>query len=188
MNREEWLLKAGVELANTVLKNQTIPKYRVSCGLPSKGAFSLKQQVLGQCWGDKSSNDKHYEVFVSPVLADPVKVLDTLVHEMVHVIVGVEGGHGPKFKKLARAIGLEGPVKSTVAGPDLSVCLRDIATKLGPYPHGALVHIGSVKSAKRTTVKLLCKCGYLLRTSKKWTDLGLPTCRCGKKFEIDESE
>lgn len=186
MIREEWLSLASIELSNTVLKNQEIPKFRVSCGLPSKGAFSLKKQVMGECWGDRSSTDKHYEIFISPVVDDSFLVLGILVHEMVHAIVGVDGGHGPKFKKMAYSIGLEGPPRSTMPGPDLTVCLQDIAKKLGKYPHGALLPAPKLKSSKKTTVKLLCECGYLLRTSKKWIELGLPTCQCGNEFKVDE--
>jgi len=58
-------------------------------------------------------------MFISPVLADPVKVLDVVVHENVHRIVGIKCGHKGAFKRLAESIGLTGKMTSTIAGPEL---------------------------------------------------------------------
>lgn len=188
MTREEWLIKASEELTRTVLKNQKLPKYRVSCGFPHKKAFSVKQRALGECWGSEVSNDTHYEIFISPVLAEANAVLGVLVHEMIHAIVGTKAGHGPVFKKLAKAIGLEGKMAATVPSPDLAISLRAIADTLGKYPHAEIVVIKTTKPKKSSVIKLLCTCGYLLRTSKTWLERGLPTCCCGQIFRKEDNE
>lgn len=34
-------------------------------------------------------------------------------------------------------------------------------------------------------LKLLCpSCGYLVKTSQKWLDIGTPTCVCGTQMEV----
>src|SRR5262245_40096792 len=45
-------------------------------------------------------------------------VAEILAHELVHAAVGVDQGHGPAFRKVANAIGLEGklPRLSTSSG------------------------------------------------------------------------
>ena len=63
---------------------------------------------------------KHHEtrdqIFISPALGDPVDVLDTLVHELVHAVDNCEHKHGKEIKKIALSIGLEGPMRSAGAG------------------------------------------------------------------------
>ena len=63
-------------------------KIRVSCGFPSKSALANKARRIGECWGVESSEDKSFQVFVSPLLKESVEVTATLVHELVHTAVG----------------------------------------------------------------------------------------------------
>ena len=73
--RELWLQNA-VDLVSPIFKNKgyTIPKVQVSCGFPSTGN---KSKHVGQCWGKSSTNDGTNQLFISPVLDEPVQVLDT---------------------------------------------------------------------------------------------------------------
>lgn len=53
------------------------------------------------------------------LLKDPVKAMDTLLHEVAHAIAGHAAGHGPKWKAVCRSIGAE-PTRcgsSEVAAP-----------------------------------------------------------------------
>jgi hypothetical protein len=59
-------------------------RLRVTCGWPSKGALALKARRIGECWHPKASEDGAVEVFISPVLADPIEVGHVLVHELCH--------------------------------------------------------------------------------------------------------
>ena len=69
-------------------------------------AWPNKKRRIGEAWSSKNSADQSYEVFISPVLKDPIEVAATLVHELVHCAVGVETGHKGRFPRLAKAIGL----------------------------------------------------------------------------------
>jgi hypothetical protein len=50
---------------------QPIPdKVRLTCGFPSVRGIAAKNQLIGECWSNARSGDDHYEILVSPVIAD----------------------------------------------------------------------------------------------------------------------
>lgn len=136
--REGWLTAAMQHLESTLLveHEHLLPQVRVSCGFP----YRMQGKAIGQCWSSQNSEDETFELFVSPVLVDPVTVLATLLHEMIHAAVGTECGHKGEFRKLALAVGFRGKMTATVVeeGTLLHDTLSELAEKLGPYPHGAL--------------------------------------------------
>jgi len=86
------------------------------------------------CWGVCNDDVGHPCIFISPMLSDPIEVLETLVHELVHASVGCEHVHDLLFQIPAASTGLEGPLIATYAGAKLLVRLGEIAEILGPYP------------------------------------------------------
>lgn len=185
MTREEWLLSA-VNLLREDFNNTIPEKIRVTCGWPSRGGRAEKKQVLGEVWPPKCSEDGHTEVFIAPTIGDGIKALDTLVHELVHAAVGCDVGHKGEFRTLAKALGLEGKMTSTSAGETLLIRLQAIEKELGTYPHAKLTPINK-KTQSTRMLKVICdSCGYLLRTSRKWADLGVPTCVCGSTMSLSE--
>jgi hypothetical protein len=117
-----------------------------------------------------------------------------LVHELVHVTVGIEAGHRGAFVKCARAVGLVGPWTSTKAGPQLARSLSELAGELGKYPHGSLEHMTDGRKKQPTRlikVECLC-CGYKARITMQWLLIGVPVCPnpdCDKyqdRMEIDQ--
>jgi hypothetical protein len=173
--RELWLQNA-VDLVSPIFKNKgyTIPKFQVSCGFPSTGN---KSKHVGQCWGKSSTNDGTNQLFISPVLDEPVQVLDTLVHELVHAIDDCMHHHGPEFKKIATDVGLQGLMREASAGPWLLEQLTAISRQLGKYPHSKinLAHSSSKKTGPRPRAKCK-KCGYEVTPLKKWLHMGPPLC------------
>ena len=173
--RELWLQNA-VDLVSPIFKNKgyTIPKVQVSCGFPSTGN---KSKHVGQCWGKSSTNDGTNQLFISPVLDEPVQVLDTLVHELVHAIDDCMHHHGPEFKKIATDVGLQGLMREASAGPWLLEQLTAISRQLGKYPHSKinLAHSSSKKTGPRPRAKCK-KCGYEVTPLKKWLHMGPPLC------------
>ena len=173
--RELWLQNA-VDLVSPIFKNKgyTIPKVQVSCGFPSTGN---KSKHVGQCWGKSSTNDGTNQLFISPVLDEPVQVLDTLVHELVHAIDDCMHHHGPEFKKIATDVGLQGLMREASAGPWLLEQLTTISRQLGKYPHSKinLAHSSSKKTGPRPRAKCK-KCGYEVTPLKKWLHMGPPLC------------
>jgi hypothetical protein len=123
-------------------------------------------------------------VFISPTLADAVEVLATLVHELAHCAVGVEHKHKGPFRKCAKAVGLEGKMTATTAGDELASQLTALSDRVGVYPHAALIHSSESKPQSTRMLKIECpECGYTVRTTAKWIEVGLPTCPCGGEME-----
>ena len=188
--REQWLNEAAKLLCPLFEEHgATIPtNTRYSCGWPSKSALSAKKQRIGECWTKDVSGDEHWEIFISPSLGDPIKVLGVLVHEIVHACVGLAAGHRGSFKKLATAVGLEGKMTATSESDALKARLKIISEKLGTYPHAALV--GGSNGRKKEGTRLLkisCPdCGYTARVANKWLEVGLPTCCCGAEMEAEQ--
>lgn len=191
-NREGWLVAAS-ELMIPWLKAAGAgksPKWRVSVGWPlgvrpKRNGQAPKAETIGQCFCHSCSKDGTYEMFISPVLEDTGEVLATLLHELVHAFVGIEAKHGKDFKLIAEKVGLTGKMTATVAGDELKPKLADLAKKLGPYPHAGLTSKGKTLKPKQSTrmLKLECPgCEYVIRTTQKWIDVGVPTCTCGTKF------
>ena len=121
MNREQWLNECIQKLRPDFeqLGHPLPEKIRASCSWPSKSGLANKKRRIGEAWSAKNSADQSCEVFISPVLKDPLEVSATLVHELVHCAVGVEEGHKGKFPRLAKAVGLEGKMTATTAGEDV---------------------------------------------------------------------
>lgn len=188
--REEWLLEAVVRIAPLFsARDYTVPEnLNVSCGFPSRNALSDKKQAIGECWSDKASQGNQFEIFISPILSEPVRVLGVLVHELCHAIVGHDAGHGPRFRKCAEALGLEGKMTATTESDSLRATLAIISDELGPYPHHALQKLSNFRKPQTARqLKVICaECGYTVRTTKKWIEVGLPTCPCGKCMAADE--
>jgi len=160
---------------------------RVSCGFPSKSALARKAPRVGECWGVESSEDHSFQIFVSPVLSEGIEVAAVLVHELVHCAVGIECKHRGAFPKVAKFLGLEGKMTSTVAGESLKIKLKELIEQLGPYPHARLVASSRPKTQTTRQRKVVCiECGCICRMTAKWvSDVGCPTCGCGGKMGLE---
>ena len=173
--REEWLMRAVVHLEPIFQRGgYQIPQVKVSIGFPSTGA---KGRHLGQCWGSKASEDGINQIFIAPNQSDPVEVLDTLTHELVHAVDDCKSGHGEGFKKIATDVGLKGPMRSAGASEHLKQDLIRIAQALGHFPHARLL---IARGASRAGIKRpgarCAKCGYEVVMLKKHLPLGPPIC------------
>lgn len=181
--REEWLVEGVAELAPLFEQiGETIPDVKVSVGWP--GGSGRKNSVIGQAWNKAASADGIAQVFVSPVLDDPIRVLDVLTHEIVHVIDENASGHKGNFARIAKAVGLEGKMTATVAGEGLKEVLGVISERLGAYPHAALAAGQGADGPKKQGTRMLkVECaegsGYVVRMTRKWIDeVGTPSCPC----------
>lgn len=177
MTREDWLQRAVSSLRpRFAAAGYALPDVvHVSVGLPSKRALSTRNRVVGQCWNGASADGKSH-IFISPLLADGVEALDTLAHELVHVVTP-KAKHGAKFVKAANAVGLtKGLPTGIEAGPELRAELERLNAEC-PYPHVAL-DARSVPKQSTRLVKVECaECGYVARVTRKWLDAaGAPIC------------
>lgn len=192
--REEWLMIA-VEKLRPLFRgcDHEIPKVRVTCGWPSKGALGRKKRTIGECWDKKATEDDVAQIFISPLLdkADTEDgVLSTLVHELVHAVVGCDAKHGKKFSRLAHSVGLVKPWTSTVAGEELVQRLVTLHGEVGDYPHSPIVP--TLKERKKQTTRLRkseCEtCGYTVRVTSKWVAIGPPHCPCHGEMYVEPED
>lgn len=181
--REGWLVAAIEKLAPLFVEvGVELPAVRVSVGWP--GGRGKKGNVIGQCWSPAASADGVSQLFISPVLDDASRVLDVLAHELVHAADRCENGHRAPFAKIAKGIGLEGAMTATVASDELKAKLDAIVEELGAYPHAALAKAadGADGPKKQGTRMLKVECaegsGYIVRTTAKWLEVGVPSCPC----------
>lgn len=181
INREAWLEAAVQNIRPLFLGHgYTLPEIRISVGWPSSRGLSGKKRVIRECWAGHVAADGKPQIFISPLLDEVVTaggVLATVVHEVCHVAAGHEAKHGPKFVKVMKKLGLEGKPTSTLAGDDLLIRFQSMLEALGPFPHSKLVPVKEIK--KQTTRMRKCECdtcGYLVRLTQKWADVGVPSC------------
>lgn len=134
--REKWLIAAAAGLGDLLVAvGATVPaKLLVSVGWPYGS-----RRAIGQCWSAPASADgETIQIFVSPVLGkDVVQLLQVLLHELVHASVGTACKHAGEFKRVARAVGLEGKLTATHVseGTELHAKLAALGETLGEYPH-----------------------------------------------------
>ena len=182
--REEWLTLVARQCEVLFCdQGYDIPKYKVTCGFPSKSAVSPTKTRLGECWAAEHSDGNIYELFISPLLDDPIRVTDILIHEMAHAVVGTKAGHGGAFKKVALAVGLTGKMASTEAGEALKAWITTLVEGVGPYPHHKLTPTHKEKKAQKGRM-LKAECPdcraegspYIVRMSAETMKRGVPLC------------
>jgi hypothetical protein len=186
VTREQWLsialhkhvasrlrIKAGVDVPADC---------KVSIGFPGGGSARKR---IGECWPRARSSKGVNEIFINPSIADsPAKMLDVLVHEAIHAADDCASGHKGFFARVARAVGLEGKLTATHAGPQLADWIASTIDALPTIEHSKLNLDGRKKQSTRM-LKVVCgECGYTLRTTQKWVEVGLPTCCCGGTMEV----
>lgn len=183
--REAWLQRLVVKL-RPMYGTELPETVHVSVGFPSKG---IRSKAVGECWHRNASADGAPQVYVHPGIDDPVEVAAILVHELIHAC-RPDAAHGAGFRELAVPLGLEGRMTATVAGPALTERLISIVAKIGPYPHPALMGCVVPTGGKQSTrmLKVQCAtCDYTVRTTRKWLDVGLPSCPEGDVMELVDS-
>lgn len=194
--REGWLNEACSKLPEHLIKvgfsfPAALPSdLRVSCGFPSTRALSAKKRRIGECWHGGEPNT---QIYISPLLENPLDVLSTLVHELLHATLPKGTQHKAPFKRAMKELGLEGKPIETIPGETLTCCLNDLSKELGLYPHKAITANELLKK-KQTTRLRLYECGCEPEEAKEQgrtnkiraaSDSMLLRCEvCGVRFEI----
>jgi hypothetical protein len=184
--RESWLKSAVARIRDdhrdlfaehgdvTILDNILI-----SAGFPSKGGANGK--TVGQCWAT-SAADGSAHIFINPIVSNPVEILAIICHEMSHAADDCEHGHKGPFVKMFKGLGLEGKPTQSGYGESFAAYAWHVLEQLGEYPHKALTGQHG-KTQTTRMLKVVCpECGYQVRTTKKWLEIGTPTCHCGTKM------
>jgi hypothetical protein len=174
--REAWLLAAVDHLRSDLrFVGAELPeRLQISVGFP-RG----RRRAIGQCFASEVAVDGRNHLFISPALDDPVDVLGALVHELIHAADDCASGHRRFFARIARDIGLRGPMHATHPGEELLARLNELAAQLGPYPHGAL-KLEDLERQSTRLIKATCEhCGYVVRVTRIWLAVGPPHCPAG---------
>jgi hypothetical protein len=182
---QQWLERAAAMIRDSLIPQLAGYRCRVSCGWPHKAAVARTARRVAECWYPEHSTDRQsHNLFISPALQDPIEVLETLAHELIHVAAGPNVGHKGAFVKIAKSIGFKAPWTTTPATSELMERLNGLLLNLGPYPHAGIDKRGRKKQGTRL-LKVICgACGYTIRTTQQWIDTGLPTCVCGSEMKV----
>lgn len=193
-NREDWLIKAATILGEWLEEfGEEVPPLRISVGFP--GGRSNRNRTIGQCWSSNAAEDGRNQIYLSPIRGevDTVNVLGTLLHEMIHAVDDCESGHRGNFLRIAKGMGFVSKFTSSDnRSTELQQRLMDLADRLGPFPHPALLvgARGSEEPKKQTTRQLKAVCSqnpdYKLRLTRKMIEeYGLPYCPCHDEEMIE---
>lgn len=143
-------------------------------------SLTKRKKAIGVCYHPDCSGDQTYEILIRLDQANPMEVAAVLAHELIHSAVGLEHGHKGEFKRVALEIGLEGKMTNTVAGDLFKSSMKKILEDAGPFPHAALDWNGKKSGPKKQTTRMKkteCQeCGYTVRVTEKWLEVGPPSC------------
>jgi len=181
--REGWLLRAAGMILEEVLHpvaEGRSTQFCVSVGFP-KGQHG-RGPAVGQCWSPGSSRDGKAHIFVSPIRdgKEVLAVLATVTHELIHALDRCESGHRKEFARMALAVGLQRPLTSSSPNEVLTARLNEVAERLGPFPHGALVPAARSKPGSRLRL-WECACGVKARVASD--DFSARCNECLEDFE-----
>lgn len=179
VNREQWLQHA-VDMIRThmrVAHDVAVPLVQVSCSWPGGGS---PKKRIGECWPMKASAAGVNEIFISPKLEDPVKVVQVLTHELVHAVDNCQNGHKAAFVKLGKQMGLEGkPTQMEPPEAWARAVVADLVERHGDFPHRKLDKAASGQKKQGTRMlKAEClDCGSVWRMSAKHM-INVTMCPC----------
>lgn len=188
LTRESWLLSA-VERMRPMFSelDKQVPEHvLVSVGWAKRAG----KHAIGFCYIPEVTEDNASTILISPELAadQPVVILGTLLHELVHAADAGVSKHRGWFALAAKSLGLVGKMTATTVGDELRPKLEAMAGELGAFPHKSvsLMPGTPVGGQKNRQLKIECseRCGYKLRGSRQIIDMGIPDCPvCGIPME-----
>jgi hypothetical protein len=206
MSREAWL-EAAIGMFRPRFEEVGLPlpeHVHVSVGF-GYGSRAESKFILGQTWARRASADGVNHVFVGPQEGDPASMLITLLHELIHVADDNRSGHKGAFAEAATRLGFNGPMTQTPPSVGLAAELAVMAAELGAFDHAKLdpdmalvpvpvpaggeavdppkIHSGPAKQGTRMIKLVAPDCGYQVRTTRKWIELGAPMCPHGVTME-----
>ena len=133
---EEWLNNAVDSLRQIFLMaGYIVPPVLISVGFGHRGYFPNDKEYLGWCYPKHLSDDQINEIYISPFCTDPIQLLYTIAHELIHAVDNCRNGHGREFKKIAKHI--RHPDCGELNAIEIlqtEVLYKSIADDLGAYP------------------------------------------------------
>lgn len=178
----------------------TVDSTRILVTIQSKG----RRNALGWFWhsrwnsGDKKDKSNFlHEINLSAEYLREHNMGETLLHELAHAEnhhCGVRDTdktgrrHNRKFASMAERLGLSVKKDPSLgwAFTDLDAPAKSFLDKIA-FDRNVfeMCRIVESKSSKQGTRLLKCECGscgYVVRVTQKWLDVGLPVCPCGNEM------
>ena len=163
---------------NRIPKSLTLKRFKLSdnrfrCGLTSsRSDYRMKHAAIGQIHYSHSTGNKVNEIVISNRLngkgtkIQSSVVAHVLLHEMIHACTPYHG-HKGEFKRLARALEMDGKLTATENSQALEDrIIQDVVNPLGKFPHKAVTTRTSRKGSR--LLKITCtECDIVFRASKK---------------------
>jgi hypothetical protein len=176
--RDAWLAEF-ITLARPLFSNVGKPlpaNIRAAICPPHRA----KMRYIGLCWSDAVSEDLGREIWITAAETDPVRVAGILVHELCHAAFPHSERHGKNFGRLARALGLEGPLRATTEGEAFKKLWATVLERLGPLPAakftaGHAADFRVQKTPKMTNVACP-ECGFVAKVKVEQLTWGRLTC------------
>ena len=205
INRETWLEK---------MTNEFVIPHFTECGYPylelstqpikfsvsfiEGTRSSKKNKTIGAHYSHHFSKGKEQHILIHPSLEDCVRVVDVLIHELIHAQLPIDVGHGKEFRQIALGVGLTGKMTATVATPELKEKIEKWVKKVGEYPHSSFDVSKRTKKQTTRMLKVMCvnddtDCGngnYKARMSRKLIEeFGCPVCpNCGYQMDTEDAQ
>lgn len=193
LTREQWLTEISDLIVAEIIAPHTAIRddmaLKLSVGFPP--GCRPETNKIGVCFSSASSAKGYNEIFINPSIDDSLLVLETLTHELVHAVDDCKSGHKGAFARIARAIGLEGPLTATHGSEELKARLTEYIELFGDIPH-ASVNYSTRKRQTNRNRKVWCQCGFKFNTSRAQIDhvidtvgaIVCPACTEIMQFEI----
>lgn len=159
-----------------------------------------KKNALGWFWANRWKNTGKETVQEINLSAETLRECnpgEVIIHELAHAECNtlgikdcVNNVHNKKFKAMAEQLGLVVKPRDKRYGfgfTDLGDGAKAFLAKM--KFDGELFKLNRLQPTARQTAGtrlLKCECpacGYVIRTTQKWLDTGLPTCACGTEME-----
>tara|TARA_R110000764_G_scaffold102665_1_gene188239 strand:- start:178 stop:810 length:633 start_codon:yes stop_codon:yes gene_type:complete len=200
--REQWLNIAAQlmidEIVSPVIRIET-PLIRYSLTAPKTA--QKKGVILGECWNREASTDNHNEIFITANMDNSLRILDVLLHEIIHAYDNNLSGHKKGFIDMCKLVGLKGgdngrskeSFTCTEPTPQLSYQLKDIILDIGEIPHAKMNSdlSGKTKQKNRQLLVACTNCDFKFRASQKMIDsMAINTCLacCDDTLEIQSND
>lgn len=198
MTREQWLRHAVEKLDAEIFEGDldTINHgFQINCGIvPGKKLACTIQPYDGE---DVSLADFFpTTISVSHSIKDPIEMLEQLTRECVFAFFN-EKKVNKRCKKLLEKYYFEAPFTECRPSSYLKTLIQSVYKQMvkeyGEFPGQTVItYPKEKKDGKKNTVIIFCPdCGIEYKINrKKWekNTSGLPTCGCGAKMAVDNSD
>ena len=185
---EAWLSRAVQLLGPYVMRVASFEKIRLQRGIPVAGVICswlpgkvkglshtiirtdgpviLMSPIVGRGWADWDKEEGQED--------HTTAALCLILHELIHIAVGLDVGHTGDFRKLALAVGLKRPLEEATPSDELhDMLIDDVWSRIGEYPGVSTkpetLDVPGARKQKNRQRKYVCaNCGRIIRAAGEY--------------------